>query len=204
MRISATVMAAGQSTRMDNTNKLLLIIDGNPMVKRVCESLLTTGFDPVVVVTGFEKNKVEAALNKLELQFTHNSHWADGMATSIFSGLVALPYNTDGNLIALGDMPFVSVETLEKLKNSFISHEGKHIIYPKHDGQQGNPVLFPEKYFDEIMSSTGDRGCKRVLRKYPDDAVPVPIDSNEVILDCDTNEDYLKLKYHSEELNVQT
>ena len=56
MKISATVMAAGQSTRMDNTNKLLLIIDGNPMVKRVCESLLTTGFDPVVVVTGFEKN----------------------------------------------------------------------------------------------------------------------------------------------------
>ena len=189
---------------MDNTNKLLLIIDGNPMVKRVCESLLTTGFDPVVVVTGFEKNKVEAALNKLELQFTHNSHWADGMATSIFSGLVALPNNTDGNLIALGDMPFVSVETLEKLKNSFISHEGKHIIYPKHDDQQGNPVLFPKKYFNEIMSSTGDRGCKRVLSKYPDHAVPVPIDSNEVILDCDTNEDYLKLKYHSEELNVQT
>ena len=204
MKISATVMAAGQSTRMDNTNKLLLIIDGNPMVKRVCESVLATGFDPVVVVTGFEKDKVEAALNKLELQFTHNSHWADGMATSIFSGLVALPYNTDGNLIALGDMPFVSVETLEKLKNSFISHEGKHIIYPKHDGQQGNPVLFPQKYFDEIMSSTGDRGCKRVLRKYPDDAVPVTIDSNEVILDCDTNEDYLKLKYYSEELNVQT
>ena len=189
---------------MDNTNKLLLIIDGNPMVKRVCESVLATGFDPVVVVTGFEKDKVEAALNKLELQFTHNSHWAEGMATSIFSGLVALPDKTDGNLIVLGDMPFVSVETLEKLKNSFISHEGKHIIYPKHDDQQGNPVLFPQKYFDEIMSSTGDRGCKRVLRKYPDDAVPVPIDSNEVILDCDTNEDYLKLKYHYEELNVQT
>ena len=204
MRISATVMAAGQSTRMDNTNKLLLTIDGNPMVKRVCESVLATGFDPVVVVTGFEKDKVEAALNKLELQFTHNSHWADGMATSIFSGLVALPDNTDGNLIALGDMPFVSVETLEKLKNSFISHEGKHIIYPKHDGRQGNPVLFPQKYFDEIMFSTGDRGCKRVLSKYPDHAVPVPIDSNEVILDCDTNEDYLKLKDYSEELNVQT
>ena len=99
---------------------------------------------------------------------------------------------------------YSSVETLEKLKNSFISHEGKHIIYPKHDGRQGNPVLFPQKYFDEIMFSTGDRGCKRVLRKYPDDAVPIPIDSNEVILDCDTNEDYLKLKYHSEELNVQT
>ncbi len=203
MKISATVMAAGQSSRMGSKNKLLLAVESIPMIRRVCETVLTAGFDPVVVVTGFEKDKVEAALNKLELQFAHNSNWSDGMATSIFSGMVALPDSTDGNLIVLGDMPFVSVETLEKLKNSFISHEGKHIIYPKHDVQQGNPVLFPEKYFNEIMSSTGDRGCKRVLNKYPHDVVAVSIDSNEVMLDCDTDEDYLYMKSIIEELDVQ-
>jgi len=196
-------MAAGQSTRMDNTNKLLLIIDGNPMVKRVCESVLATGFDPVVVVTGFEQDKVEVTLNDLELQFVHNSNWSDGMATSIYSGMTALPDSTDGNLIVLGDMPFVSVETLKNLKECFISYQGQHIIYPQHGDQQANPVLFPHKYFDDILSSTGDRGCKRVLNKYSHDVVAVSINSNEVILDCDTDEDYLYMKSIIEELDVQ-
>ena len=77
MKISATVMAAGQSSRMDSKNKLLLAIDGIPMIRRVCETVLTAGFDPVVVVTGFEQDKVEVTLNDLELQFVHNSNWSD-------------------------------------------------------------------------------------------------------------------------------
>ena len=42
-------------------------------------------------------------------------------------------------------------------------------------------------------STTGDKGYKKVLKQYPDDAVPVPVDSNEVILDCDTKDDYFQM-----------
>ena len=54
-------------------------------------------------------------------------------------------------------------------------------------------LCFPRKYFKDILSSTGDKGCKKVLKQYPDDAVPVPVDSNEVILDCDTKDDYFQM-----------
>ena len=46
------------------------------------------------------------------------------------------------------------------------------------------------KYFAEILNSKGDKGCKKVLKKYPGDAVGIPINSDEVIIDCDTRDDY--------------
>ena len=96
-------------------------------------------------------------------------------------------------MIVLGDMPLLTTQTLNQLIERFCVHEGKQIIYPVYSGQQANPVIFPRKYFSEILSSTEDRGCKKVLIQYPDDAVEVLIDSDEVILDCDTKDDYFRM-----------
>ena len=49
------------------------------------------------------------------------------------------------------------------------------------------------KYFDEILLYKGDKGCKKILKQYPDDAVGISIDSDEVILDCDTKDDYFQI-----------
>ena len=187
---------------MGEENKLLLPIDGVPMIRYVTANVLSAGFDPVVVVTGFERRQVDGALAGLEISIVNNASWADGMAGSIFAGISALPEGTVGNLIALGDMPLVSVETLKRLRAEFKSGDGM-IVYPLYDGRQANPVIFPEKYFGEILSATGDRGCKKVLKRYPEDAVAVPIDSDEVILDCDSKEEYLRIKARSEAVNVE-
>ena len=104
-----------------------------------------------------------------------------------------LPDTVDGNMIVLGDMPLLTTQTLNQLIERFCVHEGKQIIYPVYSGQQANPVIFPRKYFSEILSSKGDRGCKKVLKQYPDDAIRIPINSDEVILDCDTKDDYLRI-----------
>ena len=193
MKISATILAAGQSSRMEDDNKLLLSILGSPMISNVCKTVLAAGIDPVVVVTGFESDLV-TQVNPTEINdIIYNSHWQSGMASSIYKGLSALPQNVDGNMIILGDMPMISKDTLTLLIDEFIMHNGQHIIYPIYEGRQANPVIFPKKYFQEILASTGDRGCKRVLKKYPDDAVGVSIDLQEVVLDCDNEIDYFRL-----------
>ncbi|MBH31177.1 MAG: hypothetical protein CMG71_04200 [Candidatus Marinimicrobia bacterium] len=202
MKISATVLAAGKSSRMEEVNKLLLPIDGTPMIRRVTENVLLAEFNPVVVVTGFEQHKLEKALTGLEISIVNNSNWADGMAGSIFAGMSTLPEETTGNLIALGDMPLVSVQMLKRLCEEFDRGGGK-IVYPVYDGMQANPVIFPKKYFGEILSATGDRGCKKVLKRYPEDAVAVTVDSDEVTLDCDNKEDYLHIQARSEAINVK-
>ena len=193
MIISATILAAGRSSRMEDDNKLLLPFQGNMVINQVCNTILNSGLKPVIVVTGFEHKKIEKALPKSIDQIIHNPEWEQGMAGSIYAGMSLLPDNVDGNMIVLGDMPLISIHTLEKLIEQFCNYQGQHIIYPVHAGKQANPVIFPRKYFKDILSSTGDKGCKKVLKQYPDDAVPVPVDSNDVILDCDTKDDYFQM-----------
>ena len=193
MIISATILAAGGSSRMEDENKLLLPFQESLVINQVCNTILNSGLKPVIVVTGFEHKKIEKALPKSIDQIIHNPEWEDGMAGSIYAGMSILPDTVDGNMIVLGDMPLLTTHTLKQLIEQFCVHEGKQIIYPVYSGQQANPVIFPRKYFNEILSSTGDKGCKKVLKQYPDDAVEVLVDSNEVILDCDTKDDYFRI-----------
>ena len=193
MKVSATILAAGESSRMENGNKLLLPINEIPMISHVCNTVLTAGLDPVVVVTGCDNELVTQAIPAAINEIIYNSHWQSGMASSIYSGISALPKNIDGNMIVLGDMPMLSKNTLDLLIDEFIVQHGDHIIYPIYEERQANPVIFPKKYFQEILSTTGDRGCKKVLKQYPDDAIGVPIKSQEVVLDCDTKDDYFHL-----------
>ena len=193
MIISATILAAGGSSRMENENKLLLPFQESLVINQVCNTILNSGLKPVIVVTGFEHKKIEKALPKSIDQIIHNPEWEDGMAGSIYAGISILPDTVDGNMIVLGDMPLLTTYTLNRLIEQFCVYDGKQIIYPVYSGQQANPVIFPRKYFNEILSSTGDKGCKKVLKQYPDDAVQVLVDSNEVILDCDTKDDYFRM-----------
>ena len=204
MKVSATILAAGESSRMENGNKLLLPINEIPMISHVCNTVLTAGLDPVVVVTGFESDLVTQAIPTAINDIIYNSHWQSGMASSIYEGLSALPQNVDGNMIVLGDMPMISKDTLTLLIDEFIMLNGQHIIYPIYEERQANPVIFPKKYFQEILSSTGDHGCKKVLKQYPDDVVGVSIGSPEVVFDCDSEDNYFRLLEEMQEFDVKT
>ena len=204
MKVSATILAAGQSSRMENGNKLLLPINGIPMISHVCNTVLKAALDPVVVVTGYDNELVTQAIPTAINEIIYNSHWQSGMASSIYSGISALPKSIDGNMIVLGDMPMLSKNTLDLLIDEFIVQHGDHIIYPIYEERQANPVIFPKKYFQEILSTTGDRGCKKILKQYPDDAVGVSIGFPEVVFDCDNEDDYFRLLEEIQEFDVKT
>ncbi len=204
MKVSATILAAGESSRMENGNKLLLPINEIPMITHVCNTVLIAGLDPVVVVTGWYNELVAEAIPVAINKIIYNSHWQSGMASSIYSGISALPKNIDGNMIVLGDMPMLSNNTLDLLIDEFIVQHGDHIIYPIYEERQANPVIFPKKYFQEILSTTGDRGCKKILKQYPDDAVGVSIGFPEVAFDCDNEDDYFRLLEEMQEFDVKT
>ena len=147
MIISATILAAGGSSRMGDENKLLLPFNGGMVISQICHTVLNSGLKPVIVVTGFQHRAVEKVLPGSVDQITYNRHWESGMASSIYAGLSALPGNVDGNMIVLGDMPLIKDRTLKQLIDQFRDYEGKRIVYPIFSDQQANPVIFPKKYF---------------------------------------------------------
>ena len=191
MKISATILAAGSSRRMGKSNKLLLHINNEPIIQSVCRTVLETKLNPIIVVTGYENREIEKVIPNEINDIVFNKDWSTGMMSSIFMGISKLDESVDGNMIILGDMPLITKATLNILIAEFNKHKGQRIVHPSYKSIQANPVIFPKKYFSEILKGRGDRGGKKVLKKYSKEAIGVNIDSDEVILDCDTRDDYL-------------
>ena len=194
MKIAVTILAAGGSTRMGELNKLLLLIDDKPMIYTVCRMVLDAKVNQIILVTGYQNNKVEKAIPKEINKIVYNRNWESGMMSSIYAGMSKLEKDVDGNMIVLGDMPLISTMTINKIIGEFNKHNGNQIVYPIYDNKQGNPVVFPRKYFPEILNLKGDRGCKKLLKKYPGDAVGIPINTDDVVIDCDTRDDYFMVE----------
>ena len=59
-------------------NKLLAEIGGQPLVRIAAEQVLASRARPVIVVTGHQRERVEAALAGLPVRFVHNPDYAEG------------------------------------------------------------------------------------------------------------------------------
>jgi molybdenum cofactor cytidylyltransferase len=192
-RIAGLVLAAGQSRRMGTLNKLLIGIDGKPMVRRVAEAVAASQARPLIVVTGHEHEKVESALAGIETRFVHNPDYAQGLSTSLKRGLAALPAEVDGVVICLGDMPLVSAAVIDRLVAAFNPIEGRAICIPTRRGKRGNPVLLARQFFPELAAISGDIGARDLIAAHPEQVVEVEMESDAVLTDIDTPQALAKL-----------
>ncbi|MGP1396687.1 MAG: NTP transferase domain-containing protein [Inquilinaceae bacterium] len=187
-RVAALVLAAGQSRRMGARNKLTAEVDGQPMVTRAVDAVLATPARPVIVVTGHEADEIEAALAGRDVTLVHNPDYADGLSTSLKTGLEAVPGEVDGVLICLGDMPRLSAEVLRRLIEAYAPDRERCIVVPTHDGKRGNPVLWDRRFFEEMKGVAGDVGARHMIGAYADMVVEVEMAEPGVLLDIDTPE----------------
>jgi molybdenum cofactor cytidylyltransferase len=186
--VAAVILGAGQSRRMGEANKLLVEVDGAPMVARVVAAVLATRARPVVVVTGHDAAAVRLALSGLEITFVHNPRYAEGMSTSLRAGIEQLGGDIGGALVCLGDMPRVRPADLEALLGAFDPDGGRTLVVPTWEGRRGNPVLFAARYFPEMCALVGDVGARALLERHAAAVCYVPMGDHGVTLDVDTPE----------------
>jgi molybdenum cofactor cytidylyltransferase len=186
--IGGLLLAAGQSRRMGRTNKMLVEVDGAPMVVHAARALLSSGASPVVVVLGHEPEAVENVLTGLDVTFVRNPDYADGLSTSLKAGLTALPDQCAGAVIALGDMPGVGPEDIDSLIGAFDPAAGHSICVPTYHEKRGNPVLWARQYFTEMSTVSGDVGARHLIGENADQVIEVPRDNPGVLIDLDTPE----------------
>ena len=185
-RIAAIVLAAGQSRRMGPVNKLLAEVGGKPMLRRVAEAALASKAGPVIVVTGHEPEAVTGILAGLDLQLVHNPDYAAGLSTSLQRGLGAVPAESDGAVVCLGDMPGLTAGAIDRLIAAFNPLEGRAICVPTWQGKRGNPLLFAQRYFAEIQAISGDVGARHLIGEYPEAVAEVPMADDAILQDIDT------------------
>jgi molybdenum cofactor cytidylyltransferase len=185
-RIAVLLLAAGRSSRMGGPNKLLAEIDGRPMVARTAQRLLASRARPIIAVLGNQADAVDAALGRLPVLRVRNPAFAEGLSTSLKRGIAALPPDTDGVIVCLGDMPLVAGRDLDRLIAAFNPLEGRAIVVPTRRGKRGNPVLWASRFLPEMAELAGDVGAKHLIGEHADLVCEVEMDSDGVLVDVDT------------------
>jgi molybdenum cofactor cytidylyltransferase len=199
-QVGAIVLAAGRSTRMGGPNKLLAEIGGRPLVRIVAEQALASRASPVIVVTGHERARVEAALAGLRVRFAHNPDFAAGLSTSLKAGLGALPPSVDGAIVCLGDMPQVTAGLIDRLVEAFDPERGSLVVVPTIEGKRGNPVVWSRRFFSDLMALDGDVGARHLIATYADVVAEVPVEDAAALTDVDTPDALLAVKAELERM----
>ncbi|SON58393.1 Molybdenum cofactor cytidylyltransferase [Hartmannibacter diazotrophicus] len=183
--VAALVLAAGRSSRMGASNKLLAEVDGEAMVRHAARAALGSKARSVTVVTGHMAEEVEAAVADFDVEVTHNPDFADGLSTSLKAGLMAVPEDAEAVVVLLGDMPRISSAMIDQLIGAYDPATGALIALPVHEGKRGNPVLWSRRFFDDLMGLEGDVGARHLIATNKDAVVEVELD-DAITLDIDT------------------
>jgi molybdenum cofactor cytidylyltransferase len=185
-QVAAVVLAAGRSTRMGAVNKMIAEIGGKPLVRIAAEQALASKASPVIVVTGHERDKVEAALKGLDVRFANNPDYAEGLGTSLRTGIAAVPPEADGAVILLGDMPQIDAKLIDRLVAAFDPEKGALVVVPTIEGRRGNPVIWARRFFPELMAVTGDVGARHIIANVAEAVAEVPVSDPAITVDVDT------------------
>lgn len=187
-KIAAIVLAAGQSSRMGGRNKLLEAFKGKPLIRHAAEAACASGAAPVIVVTGRDANAIQQALAGLDIRFVNNADFADGLSSSLKAGIRALPEETAGAVICLGDMPQVSAKLIDRMIGAFAPESGAMIVAPVRNKQRGNPMLWARRFFPELLALEGDIGARRLANFYAEGLFELEVDDDAAFADIDTPE----------------
>ena len=187
--VSALLLAAGASRRMQGRDKLLEDVGGEPALRRAARALLESGVDEVVAVLRPDDAGRAAALRGLGVRVVENLHAAEGMAASIRAGLAAVRPDADAVMLALGDMPEIGAEHVDRLLGAFEPGEGRAIARATdEEGRPGHPVLFGRRFFESLGRLAGDEGAREILRANEAFLVDVATPGRAARLDLDTPE----------------
>ncbi|MGD0175861.1 MAG: nucleotidyltransferase family protein [Candidatus Bathyarchaeia archaeon] len=187
--LSLIVLAAGKSTRMHGRNKLLINVEGRRMIRRVVEAALKSKVDEVIVVLGWEADKIQKALEDLPCRFVVNKDYEKGQSSSVKVGLKEISETTQAILILPGDIAKIDTSAINLVIDEYTRRKYP-IIVAAHRGMPGHPILLDSQLFKEIEQIDEQSfGLKAVTKKHEGRIRFVEAGSSNVLRDVDTPDD---------------
>ena len=185
------ILAAGQSSRMRGTDKLLEIVDDKPLIRRQAELALAATSGPVLVALPVAPHPRYKALKGLDVQLVPVADAAEGMGASMRTVFAALPPDAAAAMMLLGDLPDITLNDIRTIQQA-IDLQSNTLIWrgATKDGKPGHPIVFASSLFPLIAALTGDTGGKEVVAAARDRIELVPLPGQRARADLDTPEDW--------------
>ncbi len=188
--MTTILLAAGLSSRMGR-NKLLLPFNGRTIIENTLSTVLEVS-DTVIVVTGFERKKIEDKLKEYDVEFVYNPEYGKGQRESTIKGIEAV--QDDDFSILPGDLPLLAPSDIAPL---FKALDKSSIVRPTYNSIPGHPVCYRKENKEKLLSFKGT--MKEYLKK--EGVLNIPSSINTVF-DTDTPECYSELLVHNGNLSV--
>lgn len=186
--LAGLVLAAGVSSRM-GTFKPMLLVDGQTMIRRVVDMMRRAGAGPIVVVTGYQGERLERHLEGLDIRFIHNDcYYRTQMLDSLILGLEHLGEESRRVLASPTDIPLVEDGTVSAL----LAAEGA-FVRPLFHGAPGHPVVLARGLLPGLKAYSGGGGLKGAIEALGVEVTDVPVEDQGTALDSDTRDEYAAL-----------
>ncbi len=200
--ITGILLAAGLSSRMGQP-KQLLPFGEKTIVETVVDNMLNSKFSTVVVVLGHYADKLEEVLDEYPVTTVYNPDYREGMLTSAQVGIKSLNLTKDSKRldepehykraafsIMLVDQPFITSTLIDTVIDAYIQTD-KGIVLPSYQYKRGHPVVFHQKYADDILALDADSdGVRSLYTLHSADIQYINVDTDAVLRDIDYKEDY--------------
>ncbi len=182
MNVYGIILAAGEAKRASG-RKLSKPVMGKPMLEWVVEKATQSHLAGIIMVAGKEKELAKDLAVLYGIDYVYNPNYIHGMSTSLKMGVESLPEDADGFAVLLGDMPFIRIETINRIIREFVREQG--IVVPVFRGRRGHPPVFPVSFKKEIGLLEGDEGARSIIQDCRHEVRLLNTQDRGVVLDID-------------------
>ncbi len=188
--IKAILLAAGQSKRLKDENKLIKIFKNKPLVNYALSALIKSKVNKIIIVLGYQNKQLKKVINKNKKNiFITNKKFKSGMSSSIKTGLKKISKKDKGFIIIQSDMPFIKTSDINKIYNSILKK--KHLVHAlKFKNKVGNPIGFDTSILNKLRKIKGDIGAKFMVKRLKNKTKFLKTSSVKVFKDFDIASDF--------------
>ena len=198
LSVAAVLLAAGAGTRMGYKPKSLLELDGVPLIRRQIMALQCVGVTELVVVLGHHESEIAPLLKDFAVTLVTNPNPDASPISSQRLGLQSLTGQADVVLMALADQPLIDGQDVMQLIDAYKERpECTDLVFPRVQGQPGNPVIFSAKVRLDMLACPPEVGCKQWRQQHMSQVHAFDCDNLHFVQDVDTPEDIDKLRLSS-------
>jgi molybdenum cofactor cytidylyltransferase len=196
--ILGLIPAAGKSTRMGQA-KLLLPVGGKPVLEHTISVLRAAGIDKVLVVVGPHVPELGAIASQSGAHVLGLEKDTPDMRSTVEHGLRWLdenlhPSDQDFWLLIPADHPTLDAKSVQELFQAAKQTKSASIFIPTFGGRRGHPALIGWKHVNSIRGQAAGQAINAWMREHSAETSFVPVQSDTILCDLDTPEDYERLK----------